>query len=132
VVGIAILLCVTLAFVAVTSKNVATRIFFALFCIGTAVACIGEYRTENALAHDHLVVSGTVTELKKGRRGGRSAKYEFTAFDGKQYEGESGLGRQRVQVGSEVLVVYKPQNPSLNKAAQGFLFYSFQSTVQNA
>jgi len=126
-VGVAILLCLTLAFVALTSKDTVPRIFFALFCLVLTGISIAVYRKESALAQDHLVVRGTVTELTKGRRGGRGIKYQFVAFDGKQYRGESDWGAQRVQVGSEVLVLYQPLNPAVNLPVTRSLFYSFRS-----
>ena len=86
------------------------------------------YRKESALARDHLVVRGTVTELTKGRRGGRGIKYQFVAFDGKQYRGECGWGAKRTEVGSELLLLYKALDPAVNVPLEGFLFYSFQST----
>jgi len=86
------------------------------------------YRKESALAQDHLVVHGTVTELTKGRRGGRGIKYQFVAFDGKQYRGESGWGAKGMEVGSELLVLHKTLEPAVNVPLGGFIFYSFQST----
>jgi hypothetical protein len=42
------------------------------------------HRKETAIADSHVIVSGTVTEVKTGRRGSRSIKYHFVAFDGVQ------------------------------------------------
>ncbi len=128
VVGIAILLCMTLAFVALTSKDATPRILFVLFCLVFTGTLIAEYHKESVLAEDHLLASSTVTELKRGRRGRRSIRYQFVAFDGKQYRGESDWGAQKVQVGSEVLVLYKPLDPAVNLPLPRFLFYSFRTT----
>ena len=128
VVGIAVLLGVTLAFVAVTSKDTAPRIFFALFCLALIGTVLALYRKESALAEGGLVVSGTVTELRTGSRGRPNIKYEFVAMDGKQYRGQSDWGAHRVQVGSEVPVLYKPLDPAVNLPLPRFLFFSFRTT----
>jgi hypothetical protein len=128
VAGIAVLLCVTLAFVAVTSKDAAPRIFFALFCLALTGTLLALYRKERVLAEGHLVVSSTVTELRTGSRGRPNLKYEFVAIDGKQYRGQSDWGAQRVQVGSEVPVLYKPLDPAVNLPLPRFLFFSFRTT----
>src|SRR5437899_7587449 len=75
VAGIAVLLCVTLAFVAVTTKDAAPRIFFVLFCLALTGTLLALYRKESVLAEGHLVVSSTVTELRTGSRGRRSEEH---------------------------------------------------------
>lgn len=127
VAGIAALICVTLAFVAVTSKGLAPRIFFGLFCLTVTGTLLALYRKESVLAEGHLVVSSTVTELKTGKRGRPNIKYEFVAFDGKQYRGQSDWGAQRVHVGAEVPVLYKPLDPAVNLPLVRFLFFSFRT-----
>ena len=94
---------------------------FSLVVIGTLAAI---YRKERVLGEGHVVVS-TVTELRTGRRGARTIKYQFVALDGKQYRGESGLWAQRVKVGDEVPVLYNPVDPAVNLPSPSFLFYSF-------
>jgi len=74
------------------------------------------------------VVSSTVTELRTGSRGRSNIKYEFVAMDGKQYRGQSDWGAHRVQVGSEVPVLYKPLDPAVNLPLPRFLFFSFRTT----
>lgn len=125
-VALAILICLTLAFVSLTSKDAVSRIFFGLFCLGVSGVVIAEYRKETILSEGHLVGSGTITEVRTGARGRRSIKYQFVAFDGKQYRGESGWGTRRVTVGSEISVLYMPLDPTVNIPLKGFLFYSFQ------
>jgi hypothetical protein len=127
VAGIAILLCLTPAFVALTTRDALPRIFFSLSCVALTGVVLALYRKESLLAEDHLVARATVTELKKGRRGSRSISYEFVAFDGKQYQGDSDWGAQKVQVGNEVPVLYRTLDPAVNLPLPRFLFYSFPS-----
>ena len=124
--GLAILLCLTLAFVALTSKDGVPRIFFAVFCLILTGSLLAEYREESVLAHDHLVVNATVTEVRRSRRGARTIKYQFLTFDGKQYRGESGWSWRRVQIGGDVAVVYKAGYPDVNRPLSSFLFYRFR------
>jgi hypothetical protein len=85
VVALAVLLCLTLAFVAITSKQgPIARFFFGFFCLIIAGILLAVHRKETAIADSHVIVSGTVTEVKTGRRGSRSIKYHFVAFDGVQ------------------------------------------------
>jgi hypothetical protein len=128
-VALAVLLCLTLAFVALTSRDAVPRIFSGLFCLGVSGVALAEYRKETILSESHLVGSGTITEVKTGARGRRSINYQFVAFDGKQYKGESDWGRQRVWVGSEIPVLYMPLNPTVNGPSKRFLFYSIQSVA---
>jgi hypothetical protein len=76
-----------------------------------------------------LVGSGTITELKTRARGRRSVKYEFVAFDGKQYQGESDWGTQRGSTGSEITVLYMPLDPTVNIPLKRFLYYSFRTVA---
>jgi len=89
---IAVLLCLTLAFVATTSQDTAPRVFYGIFFLLVTGAALAEYRKETSLAEGHLVGNGTITELRIGVHGKRSVKYRFVAFDGKQYQGESDWG----------------------------------------
>ncbi len=68
-----------------------------------------------------------MTKLKAGSRGRRNISYQFVAFDGKQYRGESDWGAQRVQVGNEVLVLYRTLDPAASLPLPRFIFYSFPS-----
>ena len=125
VVAIAVLLCLTLAFVAVTSKDVVPRFFYGTFFLVVTGVAVAEYRKETSLAESHLVGSGTITELITRARGRRSVKYQFVAFDAKQHDGESDWSTQQVTIGSEISVLYRPFDPTVNVPLKRFLFYSF-------
>jgi hypothetical protein len=128
VVAIAVLLCLTLAFVAMTSKGEPiTRFFFGFFSAAAVGVLLSVYRKETAIAESHVVASGTVTEVKTGRRGGRNIEYHFVAFNGGQYEGESDWGARSIGVGSSLLVLYKSLDPAVNLPVTRFLFYSFDA-----
>jgi hypothetical protein len=123
------MLCLTLAFVALTSKDAAPRVFYGIFFLLVTGVAVAEYRKETSLAAGHLVGNGTITELKTRARGRRSVKYQFVAFDGKQYQGESDWGTQRVSVGSEIPVLYLPLDPTVNVPVKRFIFYSFHAVA---
>lgn len=126
VVSLVVLLCVTLAFVAITSKQEPNaRFFFGFFCLAIAGVLIAVYRKETAIADSHVVASGSVTEVKPGRRRSRNIKYRFVAFNGVQYGGESDWGAKPVLVGTNLLVLYKPLDPAVNLPLTRFLFYEF-------
>jgi hypothetical protein len=129
VAAIAVLLCLTMAFVALMSKDAAPRVFYGVFFVLITGVAVAVYRKETSLAEGHLVGSGTITELKTGARGRRSVKYEFVAFDGKQYQGESDWGTQRVSIGSEIPVLYMPLDPTVNVPLKRFLYYSFHAVA---
>jgi hypothetical protein len=108
------------------SGNTAQRIFFGVACpiLGGVIVVI--YRRERSLAECHVIANGEVTRLRKKRRG-HDIVYQFRASDGKKVRGESTWSRWygRVQVGTEVLVLYDPNNPDRNQPAKAFLFYAF-------
>jgi hypothetical protein len=128
VVAIAVLLCMTLAFVAITSKGEPTaRFFFGFFFVAVVGVLLAVYRKETAIAESHAVASGTVTDVKRGRRWGRNIQYRFVAFNGAQYEGESDWGARSIGVGNGLLVLYKSLDPAVNLPLTRFLFYSFDA-----
>ena len=109
------------------------RVFYGgLSALGT-VALIVQYRKESALVHNRLSAVGVVTEYKvrgKGApylgKGVPTIKYEFVAFDQKTYKGETGWRAAGLHQGSQVTVLYNPENPAANHPLSGFIFYSFQ------
>ena len=125
---VAILLCTTLGFVSMTgTEQTAARFFFGGFDLVIAFALIYEYRKEAILARDHIIVGAVVTDIRTGRRGGRRIKYKFVALNGLQYRGESDYwGRLSISLGSDILVLYSPLQPTINQPLKQFLFYSFQ------
>jgi hypothetical protein len=128
VVALALLLCSTLAFVAVTSSHeLLVQFIFGAICLGITGVSLAVYRKESGIADNHLVVTGTVSEVNRGgRRGGRTIKYGFVAADGVQYAGESNWFGN-IGAGSDVTVLYKPLDPTINLPLKQFLFYSFGS-----
>jgi len=126
-VGLAILFCATLAFVAMDrTEQIAVRVFFGIFDIGISIVLLYAYRKEAILAHDHMVVGGTVTAIKTRPRGQRTIKYRFVALNGLEYTGKSGWGRQ-INTGAEITILYRPLEPTVNQPIRRFLFYSFQT-----
>lgn len=126
VVALSGLICLTLAYVAITDADPIARIFFGFFAVVLAVTLAGRFRKESRLAPGHLVGHATVRELKRGRRGRINIKYDFVALDGKQYQGRSDWSERSIHVGSTLSVTYNPEDPSLNQPLRLFLFYSLQ------
>lgn len=102
------------------------RIFFGAAAVAVCAFLVAEYRKESRLAERHLVVEGEVIEVTRGRRGHRHIRYEFLAGNGKHYQGRSGWDDTRVAVRDQVWVVYRPDDPAVNKALGRFLFYAFR------
>ena len=53
-------------------------------------------------------------------------KYEFIAFDQKTYQGETGWGATGLEKGSQITILYNPENPRKSHPLGGFVFYSFR------
>jgi len=102
------------------------RIFFSAAAIAAGAFLITEYRKESRLAGSHLLAEGEVIEVTSGRRGHRHVRYDFLAGNGKHYEGHSSWDDTKVAVRDQVWVVYRPDDPSVNKALGRFLFYAFR------
>ncbi len=103
-----------------------------LFALGAA-ALIVQHRREHALVHNRLSAIGVVTEYKMRGKGaphfGKGVpviKYQFVAFDQKSYQGETGWGAAGLEEGSQVTVLYNPENPARNHPLTSFIFYRFQ------
>jgi hypothetical protein len=123
---LAILFCATLAFAAMDrTEQIAVRVFFGIFDIGISIVLLYAYRKEALLAHDHMVVGGTVTAIKTRPPGQRRIKYTFVALNGLEYTGKSDWSRQ-IKTGAEIVILYKPLEPIVNQPLRRFLFYSFQ------
>jgi len=126
-VGLAILFCATLAFVAIDrTEQIAVRVFFGFFDIGISIVLLYAYRKEATLAHDHMAVGGIVTAIKTRPRGQRRIKYRFVALNGLEYTGKSDWRRQ-INTGAEIVILYKPLEPTVNQPLRRFLFHSFQT-----
>jgi len=128
VVALALLLSATLAFLAITTKDgLIARFFGGLWCSITAGVVLSAYRKESGIAQNPVPVSGTVIEVKLGNRGRRTVRYQFVASDGTRYEGQSDWGVVKpITLGSDLVVLYKLLDPSVNKPLTRFLLYSFQ------
>jgi len=128
VIALAISLCLTLAFVAITTKEgLVARFFFGLWCLIIGGVLLTVYRKESAIAADHTTVSSTVTEVKVGHRGRRNIHYRFVALNGVQYKGESDWGVKPISVGADLLVLYKSLDPAVNRPLARFWLYSFHT-----
>ena len=126
-IALALVFCLTLAFVTVTSHNTVSMIFWGAFTLATSGFLIGLFRKEKTIAEDHLTARSTVTSVSSGRRGGLTITYVFIALNGKEYGGSSDWWGKKVQVGSELPVMYKTLKPELNLPSMQFLFYSFRA-----
>jgi hypothetical protein len=123
---IAALFAATVAFVTMDrTEQTSTRLFFGVLGIGISITLIYAYRKETMLAHDHMIVAGTITEIKTRLRRRQMIKYKFLALNGLEYTGESDW-EKRTTVGAEIIVLYKPLQPSVNQPRKRFLFYSFE------
>jgi hypothetical protein len=127
-VAVAIMLCLTLVFVALTrTEELIARLFFGFFSLVVPAMLIAIYRKETMLANDHLIASATITEVTRGRRGRRNIKYRFVALNGVEYRGESDWARKIASGGTSVTIMYKPLAPAVNQPLTRFLFYSFDA-----
>ena len=123
---LAIVLVVVLAVCAWIETQTLARIFLAFLGAAAAIFLVTEYRKESHMAEAHLLVDGKVIEVSRGRRGHRRIRYEFLRLDGKHYEGNSSWDDMKVAVGNRVWVLCRPDDPSINKPLERFLFYSFR------
>ena len=111
------------------------RGFYGALFVLSAGALIVQYRREHALARYRLSATGVVTDYTVRGRGaphlGKGVpviKYQFVAFDQKMYHGETGWGAAGLEKGSQVIVLYDPENPAANHPLTSFIFYSFQES----
>ena len=122
---LACLIVLSMAGIAMVDADRLLRIFAAILCLVLSAVLIAEYRKERSLAEMHLVFCGTVTKVAPGRRGTLRIEYEFTAADGKMYQGESDWGSRSLATGTKLLVLSRPDAPRVNKPLPRFLFYTF-------
>ena len=94
-------------------------------------AMVYQYRKETSLVRNHLSAVAVVTDYRlRGKRapyfggGVPIIKYEFVAFDQKTYQGETGWGAKNLQKGSQITILYNPENPARSHPLGGFIFYS--------
>jgi hypothetical protein len=92
-----------------------------------------QYRREKFLVRNHLCAIAIVTEYRvRGKgiphfgKGVPTYKYEFVAFDQKTYQGETGWGAAGLQKGSQITILYNPENPASSHPLGGFIFYLFR------
>ena len=109
------------------------RAFYGGLSVLAAVSLIVQYRREHVLVQNRLSAIGVVTEYKVRGKGaphlGKGVpviKYQFVAFDQKTYQGETGWGAAGLEEGSQVTVLYNPENPAKNHPLTSFVFYSFR------
>lgn len=108
------------------------RAFYGCLAAALAIAVVVQYRRESALVANALSAIAIVTRYRViGKyaphfgRGVPVFKYEFVAFDQRTYKGETGWGAAGLQQGSQVTVLYNPENPARSHRLDGFVFYSF-------
>lgn len=109
------------------------RAFYGGLATLFAFALLVQYRRETSLVRNRLSAIGTVTDYRvRGKgvphlgKGVPTIKYEFVAFDQKTYQGETGWGAAGLMKGSQITVLYNPENPAKNHPLGGFVFYSFR------
>ena len=116
-------IAITLAWVAYIDTTWA-RYFAGLFSLVIAASTIEGVRRERAVVQNCLLAPGTVTRMRRGRRGAH-IRYKCRALDGKKYAGASFRNVRGIQVGDAITVVYASLNPRKNLPRSGFLFYDF-------
>ncbi|MGH9515815.1 MAG: DUF3592 domain-containing protein [Terriglobales bacterium] len=96
-------------------------------------ALVYQYRKETSLVRNHLSAVAVVTDyVVRGKHapyfggGVPIIKYEFVAFNQKTYQGETGHGARSLQKGSQITILYNPENPTVSHPLGGFVFYSFR------
>jgi hypothetical protein len=109
------------------------RAFYRGLAALLAMALIVQYRRERRLVSNPLSATAVVTGHKiRGKgvpyfgTGVPIIHYEFSAFDQKTYHGETGWGAAGVAKGSQITVLYNPEDPSKNHPLGGFVFFSFR------
>ena len=112
------------------SQQGQVRLFCALAFAATVAYGLRRFLKERTIVLHRAVSLGRVIESRKLRTsdGGYNyeAKYEFTVLDGTAYLGNSGLTiRELPTEGSEIMVLYNPENPAQNLPQDLFWFYKF-------
>jgi uncharacterized protein DUF3592 len=109
------------------------RGFYGALALLAAGSLVVQYRREHALLPYRLSATGVVTKYEvRGRwslhlgRGVPVITYQFVAFDQKTYRGETGWGAAGLAVGSQLTILYNPENPAANHPLTSFIFYSFE------
>jgi len=109
------------------------RAFYGSLAAALAIAMIVQYRRETALVRNALSATAVVTDHRiRGKYasyfggGVPIIKYEFVAFDQKTYHGETGWGATGLRKGSQITILYNPENPARSHPLRGFVFYSFR------
>jgi len=109
------------------------RAFYGALAALLTFALVVQYRRETSLMRNRLSAIGIVTEHRvRGRhapyfgKGVPVIKYEFVAFDQKTYQGETGWGAAGLEKGSQITILYNPENPARSHPLGGFIFYSFR------
>jgi hypothetical protein len=108
------------------------RAAYGLLAASGSIVLIVQYYRESSLVKNRLPAVGIVTDYRVRGKGvphfGKGVpviKYEFIAFDQKAYHGETGWGAAGLNKGSQIAILYNPENPARSHPLNGFLFYSF-------
>jgi hypothetical protein len=124
--------CLTLLAIMSYAKPEPYRAFYGVLATLGSFALIVQFRRETKLVRNRLSAIAVVTDYRvRGRRapylgkGVPIIKYQFVAFDQKAYYGETGWGSAGLIKGSELTVLYNPENPARNHPLIGFVFYTF-------
>ena len=109
------------------------RTFYGGLAVLLVITMIVQYRRERMLVSNRLSAIGIVTDyIVRGKhapyfgKGVPIIKYEFVAFDQRAYHGETGWGARGLQPGSQIAILYNPENPATSHPLGGFVFYSFR------
>lgn len=116
------------------------RAYYAVLSGSVAVVFVVQCRRERAIVHNRLSAVGIVTDYRiplhsaprivrlLARKFSPEVpliKYSFVAFDKKTYTGETGWRAGALYQGTQIIVLYNPENPSANHPLRSFIFYSF-------
>jgi hypothetical protein len=108
------------------------RAVYGTLALLLVLTLIVQYRRETTLVRNRLSATAIVTDYRvRGKhaphlgKGVPIIKYEFVAFDQKTYYGETGWGAVGLRKGSQITVLYNPENPARSHPLGGFVFYSF-------
>jgi hypothetical protein len=101
------------------------RVFLAVVAVAVAASLWKTHQKERKLAEEPCVIQGSITAVKRGRRSGLWIDYRFLAPNGNHYLGRSSWTDSNATEGNRVYLLFQPEDPSVNKPLERFVFYSF-------
>jgi hypothetical protein len=120
--------CAVFGWVGLTDQNIGARILLGVISVLASGFMLFVAKEESALVSNHVLANGEVLSYfrRRGRGGGITVKYRFTAIDGQSYQASSSIySSQSLQTGQRIPVLYNPLLPTESKPLAGFIFYRF-------